>query len=367
MTSDESLDPLIDRIYAAALNPETWHQVIAEVGRRIGATSGTSLWFGPGGTELIRAEIWNIDPEALSAYQQHYLSFCPRYRASHGLAVGAVYDDRAARSAGTSRSREYYNFMDRYELGLARIALAEKRPDLTIGMNFYNRAADGFSDTGAQVLQQLAPHFRRACNMTQALADVTDRAALGDAWFQSRTASMTLDAQGNVLRMNSAAQRICSLCDGISTSRGRLVAASRADCARLDAEIARALGKSAGKSSGSGDFLLIARPSGLPAFAVSVVPIGQAGSRERAIVTIAPTVPELSSGTLQRAFGLTPSEASIAVSLCKGRSPEEIALDRGVSLHTIRSQIKTIHTRLDVRSQTELVSRLTAASLGVRL
>jgi len=90
MASGETLDGLIDRIYAAALFPETWRDVVAEVGSTIGATSATSLWFGEGGTQLLQAHVWNIDPDALVEYQQHYLAFCPRYRASPAVRPAAL-------------------------------------------------------------------------------------------------------------------------------------------------------------------------------------------------------------------------------------------------------------------------------------
>lgn len=368
MASGETLDGLIDRIYAAALFPETWRDVVAEVGSTIGATSATSLWFGEGGTQLLQAHVWNIDPDALVEYQQHYLAFCPRYRASEGLGVGAVYDDRQERAAPTRTAREYYDFMDRYELGLARIVLAEKRPDLTIGMNFYNRAEDGLSAEGQHILSHLAPHFRRACNLAQRLGDVMDRAALAEDWFASRTASLTLDASGSVVRINAAAEALLNLADGLRVVQRRLVAATAADQARLREELGFAIGlaPTTGPRS-SGSFVLLSRPSGQPPFALSAVPVSRPTNRERAIVTIAPTVPHIAPPALRRAFGLTPSEASIAAALAEGKSPEQIARGRLVSLQTIRSQIKTIYARLEVRSQAELVARITAAALGVRL
>lgn len=368
MASDDPLDGLIDRIYDASIHPDSWGEVVAQVGATVGATSGTSLWFGQGGSELLQAHVWNIDPAALDEYQQHYLSFCPRYRASQGLSVGAVYDDRDERAAPSRTAREYYDFMDRYELGLARIVLAEKRPDLTIGMNFYNRAEDGLSSEGERMLARLAPHFRRACNLVQRLGDVSDRAALAESWFAARTASVTLDGSGNVVRVNEAAEKLLGLADGLRIVQRRLVAATAADQARLREELGPALGLAQGSGSRSeGSFVLLSRPSGEPPFAVSAVPVTRPTSRERAIVTISPTVPHISPKALHRAFGLTPSEASVAAALAEGKSPEQIARGRLVSLQTIRSQMKAIYARLDVSSQVELVSRITAAALGARL
>lgn len=368
MASGDPLDGLIDRIYDASIHPESWGEVVAQVGATVGATSATSLWFGQGGSELLQAHVWNINPVALDEYQQHYLSFCPRFRVSQGLAVGTVYDDRDERDAPSRTAREYYDFMDRYELGLARIVLAEKRSDLTIGMNFYNRAQDGLSSEGERMLAHLAPHFRRACNLAQRLDDVADRAALAESWFAARTASLTLDVSGNVVRVNDAAERLLGLADGLRVVQRRLVAATAADQARLREELGLALGLAqASGASSKGSFVLLSRPSGEPPFAVSAVPVTRPTSRERAIVIIAPTVPDISPNVLRRAFGLTPSEASVAAALAEGKSPEQIARDRLVSLQTIRSQMKAIYSRLDVRSQAELVSRVTAAALGVQL
>jgi DNA-binding CsgD family transcriptional regulator len=368
MASGERLDGLIDRIYAAALDQDSWSDVVAEVGATAGATSATSLWFGQGGTELLQAHLWNIDPEALVEYQQHYLAFCPRYRASQGMRVGAVYDDRHERDDPGKTARDYYDFMDRYELGLARIVLAEKRQNLTIGMNFYNRAQDGLSAEGQRILSDLAPHFRRACNLAQQLGDIADRAALAEDWFAARTASLTLDGSGNVVRINAKAETLLALADGLRVVQRRLVAATAADQARLRQELGPALGLApANGAQSTGSFVLLSRPSGLPPFALSAVPMTRPTGQERAIVTIAPTVPHIAPAALSRAFGLTPSEASVAAALAEGKSPEQIARDRLVSLQTIRSQMKAIYARLEVGSQAELVSRITAAALGVRL
>lgn len=368
MTSADTVDKLVDQIYATALQPETCGELVGAVGKALRATSATSLWYGRSGTELLQAHSWNVDPEALFNYERHYLSTCPRLRATRTLRAGTVFDDLKVRASPDPKVREYYAFMDRFDLGLARIALAEKRPELTIKMNFYNRAKDGLPVEGEDLLTFLAPHFRRACHLAQRLGDVFERAALGDVWLGARTASLTLDATGLAVRVNGAAEALLRLSDGLSLTRGRLVAGNAADHDLLRAEIGGALGQmSPGRFASTGAFILVSRPSGKPPYALSVVPLPRASGRERAIVTIASSQPSISAQSLEYAFGLTRSEAKITSALIEGKSPEEIAGDRGVSLQTVRSQMKSIYKRLNVGSQAELVSRVTAAALGVRL
>ena len=61
---------------------------------------------------------------------------------------------------------------------------------------------------------------------------------------------------------------------------------------------------------------------------------------------------------LARLFGLTPAEARLAVALHAGRSPREHAADRGVRVSTVRSHLKQLFLKLDVRRQADLIRLL---------
>ncbi|HEX6859973.1 MAG TPA: LuxR C-terminal-related transcriptional regulator, partial [Caulobacteraceae bacterium] len=61
---------------------------------------------------------------------------------------------------------------------------------------------------------------------------------------------------------------------------------------------------------------------------------------------------------LADAFSLTNVEATIAVRLAQGEAREAIAAERDVSVETVRSHIKKIFAKLDVRREAELAARL---------
>lgn len=67
---------------------------------------------------------------------------------------------------------------------------------------------------------------------------------------------------------------------------------------------------------------------------------------------------------LASAFELTPAEAHVASALAYGMSQKEIAESKGVSLHTVQAQQKSIHLKLGVRKNTELVALLHSVSFG---
>jgi DNA-binding CsgD family transcriptional regulator len=62
---------------------------------------------------------------------------------------------------------------------------------------------------------------------------------------------------------------------------------------------------------------------------------------------------------LSEIFGLTPSEASVAIGIAAGKQFGEIAADRGVKIETVRVHSKTVFSKTRTRGQSELASLLT--------
>jgi len=69
---------------------------------------------------------------------------------------------------------------------------------------------------------------------------------------------------------------------------------------------------------------------------------------------------------LQGLYDLTPAEAEILRLLAEGRSLEEVAQQRGITMNTVRSQLKQVFAKTDTRRQGELVRLVLTgvASLG---
>lgn len=61
---------------------------------------------------------------------------------------------------------------------------------------------------------------------------------------------------------------------------------------------------------------------------------------------------------------LTPSERSVAQLLCDGRTLAQIGRLRGVSINTVKSQVRQIFRKLDVDSRVEMARLLTFSAAG---
>jgi DNA-binding CsgD family transcriptional regulator len=57
-------------------------------------------------------------------------------------------------------------------------------------------------------------------------------------------------------------------------------------------------------------------------------------------------------------FNLTPAEAEVTLKLAAGLTPSEIAVQRGASVHTIRTHLKRARLKTGTRTQAALVGKV---------
>ncbi len=74
----------------------------------------------------------------------------------------------------------------------------------------------------------------------------------------------------------------------------------------------------------------------------------------------------ISTDSLASVYGLSPSEAQVSISLTNGHSIEEIASLSSHSVHTIRSQLKSVFRKTGVSRQSELIKLLLTGALAQR-
>jgi DNA-binding CsgD family transcriptional regulator len=99
---------------------------------------------------------------------------------------------------------------------------------------------------------------------------------------------------------------------------------------------------------------LLLRPVPIRGLGLDFLP----GARLLITVTDPDLAPHIREADLRLLFNLSPAQANIAALLADGRSVEEIATVRAVSIETVRTQIKHLFQKTDVTRIGELVSLL---------
>lgn len=191
-----------------------------------------------------------------------------------------------------------------------------------------------------------------ALTMT-ARAKAPDPATRSAATGAVRGAAVFLcDEQGRVRGLTAGAQALLEEDGGLALRAGVLM--TTVDELDLGEGIRAARG-------GPGQTLFIPSPAG-PALVLDVTPLLSEAPGLRTLVVVSARNHSAAPGDLEAvllaSFGLTAAEADIAIRLTRGATRSAIAVARGVSLGTVKSQIKSVYQKVGVTREVELAACL---------
>jgi DNA-binding CsgD family transcriptional regulator len=223
------------------------------------------------------------------------------------------------------------------------------------------------------ICQSLVPYFRAALNLfVQRIDTEAEKEALSMAVSGMSVGSIMVDPDAHVLEANSPALAILNQADGIIMTAGKISLQNPGQSQQLH-ELIRRNAEAAIDPSLGGLMraMLINRPSGKESISLLVRP---AFSRTPRQLTIRPTAlihlvdpaqPRVTViNALIELFGLTPAEAKVALSLSNGLSIKEAARLSTTSAHTVRSQVRSIFSKMGINRQSQLI-RTTLISVAL--
>lgn len=262
-----------------------------------------------------------------------------------------------------AQSPDYCEFCIRHDLPYGSQATLLRDREILIGMSALRRARDGPpSPADRRAFELLAPHVRDAVRLQMTL-EGRGAALMAGALEAVGAAAFVFDASGEVRALTPAAE--AAVGQGPLRLSGRRLTTDREDDARtLDLLLGQAIHQRDPRRHPARTLVLHAAHDPLsPIFLdISALPPKPfaLGFEPRALVVLRGHAARdvALANDLQRAFGLTPSEAEIAIRLADGDGRDEIAADRGASIETVRSQTKSLYSKLGVRRAAELSAKL---------
>ena len=214
-----------------------------------------------------------------------------------------------------------------------------------------------FERAAAQRLDELRPHLARSVLISARLQLERARVA-SEALAAMRIPALVLGETGKVLSANSLIEAMSGYVVWRAYDRVSLKDPS-ADHLLRDAIAA------IGSESGSGVRSFPVRDMRANAMMVAhIIPVRLSARdiflRCAAILTLTPvTTPRAPPVELiQCLFDLTPAEARIARSLVSGKTVEEIALERSISVNTVRTHVRGVLEKTGCNRQAEIIAIL---------
>lgn len=345
---------MIERIYDAATDPAQWRAVISELASAVNSTTACIL------LQDLKQQSFRelvIHPDfpirALSDYNNTYAGIDVLRMQIERRGTMKVYRaiDLAAPDE-LSRIDVYRDYYDKWGFGRFMLGYLARTDREGILIGFHRPGGKRtYTDRERQLAEAWMPHIARSIEIRRRLQKTEEaRQVTSDVLELIEPAVILLDEKGRVLFCNVAARELTAAGDGLRVQR-RSVTATRAEDNRVVKEaIAAALSPARARTP-----LAVRRARGA-ALRVQVSPFGKAG----AMLTLNEPQPDLAclSQRLAQQHGLSPAEAKVGAALCRGYSPDSIARLGGVSVHTVRSQMKTIQEKIGTHGQTQTVAEL---------
>jgi hypothetical protein len=180
LPGSQTLSKLLSSIYDAATDPAMWDSVLEQITLCSHAQSAALMLQNSKQNVHTVARHWEVDPEAVRLYNQHYGAL--------DVWAGKAASIAAPQWVGTSESlcsfgelsrTEYYNdFLEHLGLPYAMFSLCQPtgHPDFVLGV--YRGLHHGeFHSSELDLLHFLTPHIRRAFNLHLLISDLKDRSA----------------------------------------------------------------------------------------------------------------------------------------------------------------------------------------------
>jgi DNA-binding NarL/FixJ family response regulator len=365
--SDEHFCELTDAFHAAAIDRTSWYSALDGLARATGSQSGELICIGSDAAISVNI-MTNIAPDFAKAFAKAGggdPKINPRVRAGMAApALKVLAESDFITPEEYKRDPHYQEFAIPWDIPFICLSTLERQDDTLIGLAVVRSQRQGhITPKQRDVFAAIAPHVRAAVRTHIAL-EGNGAAVLAGALEALSIPAFVCDRAGRVNALTPSAEALIQSARGLHLKGGRLMAADPADATLLaDAIDHAALGVSAGSTPLKTLIVRSKQPGALPLVLdvialrarehemsftprVLVVARGSGGSDERR------------SAILQAAYRLTTAETEIAVQISHGSTAEMIATRRGVAVGTVRTQIKTILSKMGASRQVELVSRV---------
>ncbi|WP_175857541.1 helix-turn-helix transcriptional regulator [Burkholderia anthina] len=348
---------LVDDIYAAALGDQRWETVLDGLRSSVGVRMVTLLSFDDAAKiptiELAAGDDEPWVAECHRAYNTEFYLYDPVVPVAGNWPAGRWFEDVNQLSRPQrAHSVFYQEFLKPYGLGSISGLYIHRGEGTGAFLSVQSGLeSQGLSDVQRDAIESMGAHISRALRIQARIGELEARVAAAESALDAIQVPVFLLGEHRELRYtNRAANQLIAMEPALRIVNGRFAPEGCVDDVQWRHAFARG-------------GLLLRRTTGesLP-LALMPVPEQSRLMRERPGVTALITAADLRSPSaraqrLRVFYGLSSAEADLAVLLCcDGSSPQECAELRGVSIGTIRSQIKSIYAKTEVARAAQLTS-----------
>lgn len=350
-----------DRFMGAALEPHLWRDVLGEMADATGSAHGQLIGFGPGAAAF--NWVSGVDEAMLvSAGAMDMVAPDVNFRVAAdrvGNGSPVVHEAHYDAARGTLRGDDYLDMCSDLDIPHGCQTRLFVDNGSMIGLALLRREKDGRSNIEQRdVFARFAFHAGAAVRLQRAI-EQQGFALLAGTFEAMGKACWLVDGAGRVGGMTPAADRL--LADTRLTIREGRLASMRADETR---RIARAVHAVLTPPAQLSDPVPLPDDEGGVAMLLEVFALPcrtwDLPFAPRAIITArVGALTDDQARALIGAFRLTRAEADIALRIASGATRPAIAAARGVTVETLKAQIRSLYEKTGCNRESQLVRIVT--------
>ena len=219
---------------------------------------------------------------------------------------------------------------------------------------------------------RLVPHWQRAGQMRERLVSLRAGQDLLAASLDAISMpTLLFDEVGRIVHHNRSAATLFDADVTLWRTDDRLMASSPAATRNLHLQISNAVRAHREGGDASPSIVVVERTGRLPLTMMALPlrsvatddPKTEQHTRTGALMFVfdPESAPVITAELVRKLFDLSAVEAELAVALCGGQSPDEIANERGRAVSTVRSQIRSLFAKTGTNRQADLIGLLLAS------
>jgi DNA-binding CsgD family transcriptional regulator len=339
---------LLDSLYDGVAVPERWSQAIQGLGVALGGVSVSVITHHQPTGQLSIADEGTLPAGIISDFLE-LNEFDPARVAAPMLAAGQIYIDHEFHGEATLQRMPFYrDFLGRY--GIGNYALLPAGGDVaSTHVLSVLRESDrrGFGVYEQSLMRVVQPHLRHVLNLRHQLGQEQHRARLFEGVFDALSFPLlACSSQAGLAMVNAAGRQWMAQADCPLGKMGTSLP--------LRGLLEQACGEGVEKPT-AGSLIM---PNGDVVVVLPFVSKTDAGSGALALIAVqgAAWRPLASGDMLRTLFALTPAEIRLVHHLVLHDQPLTMVAEQwGLSLNTLRTQLKAIFQKTYTHRQSDLL------------
>jgi DNA-binding CsgD family transcriptional regulator len=361
--SDANWLAVVDAIQSAGVGAQTWDSALEGFAAATGSRSAQLAGLDASAAVFLNV-FTNVDPVLQTVFPAT-TGINPRIKAANNLPVLKTVTDFDFITPSACRVDPFYQEVLRpYDIPYICMTTVERSQGTFFGLCAVRSHREGpISERQKEIFASLAPHIRSAVRSQIALQG--QGAAIVSATMDALSIPVFLcDHYGGVKSHTQAAQLLLQANRGLLLIAGRLSAHHPSEAKTLTEAVAASTARLLRPGPPTSRTVVVHGEVHTNPLVLDVFPL-PAGAHQFSFEPCALVVargPHVSAArraaVLSTLYALTPAEIEIAQALADGKSANDMADARAVSVGTVRAQLKTIMAKLGVSRQVEVLKRL---------